>query len=178
MNSLNVKTGDLVLVITGKDKGKQGKVLQTSPKSNRIVVEGVNMISRHQKARKAQEKSAIVKKEGTIDVSNVMVVCPTCGKPTRVKHSVNEEGKVVRTCKCGVALDKKFVKETKKATKKTAEAKAENKTASEAKAEKAEVKETAKKPAAKKTAEKKVVATQAAKTTKTSAARKSTQRGV
>ena len=171
MNSLNVKSGDLVLVITGKDKGKQGKVLKTSPKTGRIVVEGVNMISRHQKARKAQEKSQIVKKEGTIDVSNVMVVCPTCGKPTRVKHSVNEEGKVVRTCKCGVALDKKFVKETKKTTKKAA-------SKTEEVAETAETKEPAKKTTAKKPAEKKVVATAAAKTTKTSAARKSTQRGV
>jgi len=170
MNSLNVKSGDTVLVITGKDAGKQGKVLKTSPKTGRIVVAGVNMISRHQKARKAQEKSSIVKKEGSIDVSNVMVVCPTCGKPTRVKHSTNEEGKIVRTCKCGSALDKKFVKETKKASKKAAEKTAET-------AEKTEKKETAK-TAAKKTAEKKVVATQAAKTTKTSAARKSTQRGV
>ena len=169
MNNLNVKSGDLVLVITGKDKGKQGKVLKTSPKAGRIVVEGVNMVSRHQKARRAQEKSAIVKKEGTIDVSNVMVVCPVCGKPTRVKHTVNEEGKVVRTCKCGQALDKKFVKETKKASKKTTEAKAET----AAKKETAEKKETAKK-----TAEKKVVATAAAKNTKTSAARKSSQRGV
>ena len=170
MNSLNVKTGDLVLVITGKDKGKQGKVLKTSPKTGRIVVEGVNMISRHQKARRAQEKSAIVKKEGTIDVSNVMVVCPTCGKPTRVKHSV-QEGKVVRTCKCGSPLDKKFIKETKKTSKKTAEAKAE-------KTETAEKKETVKKETAKKPAEKKVVATAAAKNTKSSATRKSTQRGV
>lgn len=171
MNNLNVKSGDLVLVITGKDKGKQGKVLKTSPKTGRIVVEGVNMISRHQKARKAQEKSAIVKKEGTIDVSNVMIVCPTCGKPTRVKHTVNEEGKVVRTCKCGSALDKKFVKETKKTSKKAA---AKTETA----AETVEKKETVKKETAKKPAEKKVVATAAAKTTKTSAARKSSQRGV
>ena len=123
MNSLNVKTGDLVLVITGKDKGKQGKVLKTSPKTGRIVVEGVNMISRHQKARKAQEKSQIVKKEGTIDVSNVMVVCPTCGKATRVKHN-EVNGKNVRICaKCGASLDKEFAKEIKKAAK----AKKENK---------------------------------------------------
>ena len=163
MNSLNVKSGDLVLVIAGKDKGKQGKVLKTSPKTGRIVVEGVNIISRHTKARRAQEKSSIVKKEGSIDVSNVMVVCPTCGKPTRVKHIMNEEGKVVRACKCGSALDKKYVKETKKASKKaTAETKTEAKVS----------KETAKKPA-----EKKVVATATNKTT-TSTARKSSQRGV
>ena len=76
MNTLNVKTGDTVVVIAGKDAGKQGKVLRTYPSKNRIIVSGVNMISRHTKARKAQEKSSIVKKEGTIDVSNVMIVCP------------------------------------------------------------------------------------------------------
>ena len=167
MNTLNVKSGDTVLVISGKDSGKQGKVLKVYPETGRIVVEGINIISRHQKARKAQEKSSIVKKEGTIDVSNVMVVCPTCGKPTRVKHSVNEEGKSVRVCKCGSALDKKFVKETKKA-KKTVEADPA------AAAEKAKTTKTA----AKKTAEKKVVATASAKDTKTSAVRKSSQRGV
>ena len=169
MKNLNVKSGDLVLVIAGKDKGKQGKVLKTSPKTGRIVVEGVNIISRHTKARRAQEKSSIVKKEGTIDVSNVMVVCPTCGKPTRVKHITNEEGKVVRACKCGSALDKKFVKETKKTSKKAA---AETNETVE------EKKETVKKETAKKPAEKKVVATAAAKNTKSATTRKSTQRGV
>ncbi len=170
MNSLNVKSGDNVLVIAGKDAGKQGKVLRVYPKTNRIIVAGVNMVSKHQKARKAQEKSAIVKKEGTIDVSNVMVVCPTCGKPTRVKHTVNEEGKSVRTCKCGASLDKKFVKDAKKAKKTQAD---------EAKAVKAQ--EKAKKSetsAVKKTAEKKVVATATNKETKVAGARKSSQRGV
>ena len=170
MKNLNVKTGDTVVVITGKDAGKQGKVLSVDPSKNRIVVEGVNMISRHQKARKAQEKSAIVKKEGTIDVSNVMVVCPVCGKATRVKHMVNEEGKNVRICKCGAALDKKYVKETKKVKKQTAE---ETKTAKteKAKAEKPE--------AVKKTAEKKVKATavNTKEATKPTAAKRS-QRGV
>ena len=116
MNTLNVKTGDTVVVIAGKDAGKQGKVLRTYPSKNRIIVSGVNMISRHTKARKAQEKSSIVKKEGTIDVSNVMIVCPVCGKATRVKHTV-QDGKSVRVCKCGAALDKKYVKETKKSAK-------------------------------------------------------------
>lgn len=167
MNTLNVKTGDTVVVIAGKDAGKQGQVLRTYPSKNRIVVSGVNMISRHQKARKAQEKSSIVKKEGTIDVSNVMIVCPVCGKATRVKHSV-QDGKNIRVCKCGSALDKKYVKDTKKAKKaeKTVEAKAET-----VKTEKSEEK------VAKKTATKKVVATSAVKETKTATARKS-QRGV
>lgn len=111
--TLNVKTGDNVVVISGKDAGKQGKVLASFPKKNRIIVEGVNIISRHTKARSAKETSGIVKKEGSIDVSNVMIVCPTCGKPTRVKHSL-VEGKNVRVCKCGAVLDKKFEKTAKK----------------------------------------------------------------
>ena len=167
MNTLNVKTGDTVVVIAGKDAGKQGKVLRTFPSKNRIIVSGVNMISRHQKARKAQEKSAIVKKEGTIDVSNVMIVCPVCGKATRVKHSV-QDGKSIRTCKCGAALDKKFVKDAKKAKK------AEK---TEVKAEKAKTEKTEEK-VAKKTATKKVVATGAVKEAKATTAARKSQRGV
>jgi len=176
MNTLNVKTGDNVVVIAGKDAGKQGKVLKTMPSKNRIVVSGVNMVSRHQKARKAQEKSSIVKKEGTIDVSNVMIICPVCGKATRVKHALNDEGKSVRVCKCGGALDKKYVKDAKKAKKaESAEAKAE-KAASKAKAPKKEAVETAE---VKKPATKKVVATAATKDTKSTAtAAKKAQRGV
>ena len=168
MNTLNVKTGDLVVVIAGKDKGAQGKVLKTMPEQGRVIVAGVNMISRHTKARKAQEKSSIVKKEGSIDVSNVMPVCPACGKPTRVKHAIIE-GKKVRVCKCGASLDTKYVKETaKKSTKKTAEEKAAK---AEAPAKKAE--------GAKKTAAKKVTATSANKEAgKATAVRKSSQRGV
>ena len=114
IKKVHVKTGDTVLVITGKDSGKQGKVLATFPSKNRVVVEGVNIISRHTKARSAKETSSIVKKEGTIDVSNVMPVCPTCGKPTRVKHTV-VDGKNTRVCKCGAVLDRKFEKVAKKA---------------------------------------------------------------
>jgi len=88
--SMNVKTGDNVVVITGKDAGKQGKVLACFPKKGRIIVEGVNIISRHTKPRSAKEAGGIIKKEGTIDVSNVMLVCPECGKPTRVKHAMVE----------------------------------------------------------------------------------------
>ncbi|MBP3630862.1 MAG: 50S ribosomal protein L24 [Clostridia bacterium] len=119
-HTLNVKTGDNVVVITGKDAGKQGRVLACYPDKNRIVVEGVNIISRHTKARSAQEAGGIIKREGTIDVSNVMLVCPTCGKPTRVKHS-EVDGKHTRVCKCGAVLDKKFEKVS--ATKKKAQPK-------------------------------------------------------
>ena len=106
---MNVKVNDNVLVIAGKDKGVQGKVLATSPKANTVVVEGVRVQKKHEKARKANETSKIVEVPGPIDASNVMVVCPTCGKPTRVKHNV-VDGKKVRVCGCGAVLDKAFSK--------------------------------------------------------------------
>ena len=111
---MNVKINDNVLVIAGKDKGVQGKVLATSPKANTVTVEGVRIQKKHQRARKANETSEIVSKPGPIDASNVMVVCPTCGKATRVKHAV-VDGKKVRVCKCGAVLDKAFAKKSAKA---------------------------------------------------------------
>ena len=110
---MNVKINDNVLVIAGKDKGVQGKVLATSPKANTVTVEGVRIQKKHQRARKATETSEIVSKPGPIDASNVMVVCPTCGKATRVKHAV-VDGKKVRVCKCGATLDKAFSKKAAK----------------------------------------------------------------
>ena len=109
---MNVKVNDNVLVIAGKDKGVQGKVLATSPKANTVTVEGVRIQKKHQRARKANETSEIVSRPGPIDASNVMVVCPSCGKATRVKHAV-VDGKKVRVCKCGAALDKEFSKKVK-----------------------------------------------------------------
>ena len=99
---------------TGKDKGVQGKVLATSPKANTVMVEGVRIQKKHEKARKANETSKIVEVPGPIDVSNVMVVCPTCGKATRVKHNV-VDGKKVRVCGCGAVLDKAYSKKAAKA---------------------------------------------------------------
>lgn len=109
---MNVKLNDNVLVIAGKDKGKQGKVLATSPKANTVTVEGVRIQKKHEKARKANETSKIVEVPGPVDTSNVMVVCPTCGKATKVKHAI-VDGKKVRVCKCGATLDKAFVKKSK-----------------------------------------------------------------
>ena len=106
---MNVKVNDNVLVIAGKDKGVQGKVLATSPKNNTVVVEGVRVQKKHAKARRANETSEIKEVPGPIDASNVMVVCPTCGKATRVKHNV-VDGKKVRVCGCGAVLDKAFSK--------------------------------------------------------------------
>ena len=119
---MNVKINDNVLVIAGKDKGKQGKILATSPKANTVVVEGVHIQKKHEKARKANETSKIVSEPGPIDASNVMVVCPVCGKPTRVKHAV-VDGKKVRVCGakkadgtvCGAVLDKAYTKKAAKA---------------------------------------------------------------
>ncbi|MGN1061979.1 MAG: 50S ribosomal protein L24 [Candidatus Scatosoma sp.] len=111
---MNVKLNDNVLVIAGKDKGKQGKVIATSPKANTVTVEGVRIQKKHEKARKANETSKIVEVPGPIDVSNVMVVCPVCGKATKVKHEI-ADGKKVRVCKCGATLDKAYVKKAKTA---------------------------------------------------------------
>ena len=111
---MNVKVNDNVLVIAGKDKGVQGKVLATSPKANTVVVEGVRVQKKHEKARKANETSKIVEVPGPIDASNVKVVCPTCGKATRVKHTV-VDGKNVRVCACGAVLDKAYAKKAKAA---------------------------------------------------------------
>ena len=110
---MNVKVNDTVLVLTGKYKGKQGKVLATYPGDGRVIVEGVNIVHKHEKARKANETSRVVTEEAPIDVSNVEVVCDKCGKATRVGHSM-VDGKKVRVCKkCGASLDKAFVKKSK-----------------------------------------------------------------
>ena len=105
MNNLHVKTGDNVMVISGKDKGKTGKVLQTSPKEGKVIVEGLNMVTKHVKPRRVGEAGGIVQAEGALYASKVQVVCPHCGKPTRVGHKVLKDGSKERVCKkCGEAL--------------------------------------------------------------------------
>jgi large subunit ribosomal protein L24 len=108
MAGLFVKKGDTVVVRSGKDRGARGKVLLTSPQKQRVLVEGVNRVKKHTKiqttTRGAQE-GGIVHQEAAIHVSNVQVVCPTCGNPTRVGHRTNEDGQNVRTCrKCDADL--------------------------------------------------------------------------
>ncbi len=118
---MKVKKNDTVYVLTGKDAGKTGTVLEALPKDNRIKVEGVNIQKKSKKARNTNEQSAIVEQNGPIDASNVLVVCPSCGKGTRVKYQVID-GKKVRVCghaKCGATLDQvKKSKTAKKAAKK------------------------------------------------------------
>ncbi len=115
--NMSIKKGDNVVVIAGKEKGKTGKVLEVYPESNRVLVDNINIVTKHKKARRQDEKSAIVKKTAPIEASNVMVVCPTCGKATRIHHK-EVDGKKVRVCKCGVSLDKDYVKPSKKDVKK------------------------------------------------------------
>lgn len=115
--NISIKKGDNVVVIAGKDKGKTGKVTEVYPKEGRVLVEGINMATKHKKARNQQEKSGKISINLPIDVSNVMVICPSCGKATRVYHKL-VDGKKVRVCKCGTSLDKAYVKATKKDAKK------------------------------------------------------------
>ncbi|MBQ2677055.1 MAG: 50S ribosomal protein L24 [Clostridia bacterium] len=105
MNKVHVKTGDEVMVISGKDKGKTGKVIAVSPEEGKVIVEKVNMVTKHVKPRKAGDPSGIVKAEGAMYASKVMPVCHKCKKPTRVGHQINKDGKKERICrKCGAVL--------------------------------------------------------------------------
>lgn len=104
-NNLHVKKDDTVVVISGKDKGKKGKILKSDPTSGRIVVENVNMITRHTKPRRQGEQGGRIKKEGTINASNVMLFCKHCDRPVRT--GVRFDGdKKIRVCKkCGKDID-------------------------------------------------------------------------
>ncbi|MCL1795608.1 MAG: 50S ribosomal protein L24 [Clostridia bacterium] len=103
---LPVRTGDTVVVITGVDKGKKGKIMETIPKKGRVVVEGVAMVTRHQKPRGQGMPGGLVNKEAAINASNVLLVCDKCGKATRHAHQILEDGKKARLCKkCGATFD-------------------------------------------------------------------------
>ena len=99
MNKLHVRKDDMVVILSGKDKGKKGKVLETSPKEQKLIVEGVNMVTKHVKPRRQGETGGIVKVEGAFYASKAMLVCPSCGKATRVAHKVLEDGTKMRACK-------------------------------------------------------------------------------
>lgn len=112
-NQMHVKTGDIVHIISGKERGgrentaKRGKVLRVFPEENRVIVERMNFIKRHTRPDKANRQGGIIEREGKIHASNVMVVCPKCDKPTRIKMIVLEDGSKVRGCKhCDEILDK------------------------------------------------------------------------
>ena len=103
MSKVHVKTGDEVIVIQGKDRGKKGKVLQVAPSEGKVIVENVNIISKHVKPRKMGEAGGIIKAESALYADKVQLICPKCGQPTRVGHVI-ENGKKFRVCKkasCG-----------------------------------------------------------------------------
>ena len=104
MARMNVKKGDEVIVIAGKDKGKTGKVIQVIPSQDKVVVEGVAIVKRHTKPTQKMPQGGILEKEAAIHVSNVMPFCSTCKKGVRVAHTI-ENGTKTRVCrKCGKAL--------------------------------------------------------------------------
>jgi len=104
--SYQVKKDDRVIVISGKEKGKIGKVLKIVPKRDRIVVEKINMIKRHTRPGPNVATGGIIDKEGSLPVSNVMLICPKCTDPTRCGSRTLEDGARVRICKkCGETID-------------------------------------------------------------------------
>ena len=157
---MKIKKNDTVYVVAGKDKKSTGKVLSVDTEANMIKVEGICVQRKHRKARKAGETSGIVSQVGSINASNVLIVCPACGKNTRVGYVVDGDKKV-RVCKkCGASLDvkpeakktaKKAAAATKTAAKTTAKKTSTKKTAGEKTAD--APKKTTRKTAAKKAAE-------------------------
>ncbi|NCB63315.1 MAG: 50S ribosomal protein L24 [Clostridia bacterium] len=105
MDKISIRKDDTVVVLSGKDKGKRGKILSVEPKEGKVVVEKVNMVSRHTKPRKQGEEGGILRKEAHLYASKVMRVCPKCDKPTRPAMKILADGKKVRVCKkCGAEI--------------------------------------------------------------------------
>jgi large subunit ribosomal protein L24 len=108
---LRIKKGDQVLVLAGKDKGKKGKVIQTMPKDNAVIVDGVNVVTRHQKPRQTNRatptaQTGRIQKPAPLCAAKVMVICPRCDKPSRLGSGVGEGGRHARVCKrCGELVD-------------------------------------------------------------------------
>ncbi len=113
MNKVHVKTGDTVVVINGKNRGKQGKVMQVAPAEGKVIVEGVNVVTKHVKPRKMGEAGGLVKAESALYADKVQLICPKCGKATRVGHVVEVDEKTgkkkkYRVCKnkdCGAQFE-------------------------------------------------------------------------
>ena len=102
---MNIRKDDKVIVLSGKDKGKEGRVISADPKNGKVVVEGVNVAKRHMRPRKPGQEGGIIKMETPIYASKVMRVCPKCGKPTREAHKFLKDGSKVLVCKkCGETI--------------------------------------------------------------------------
>lgn len=101
-----IRKGDTVRIIAGNDRGKEGEVLQVLPKEHRIIVKGVHMITRHLRPSAKHREGGIVQQEGTLALSNVLLICPECDRPTRVGFAITETGEKLRQCKkCGKMFD-------------------------------------------------------------------------
>lgn len=128
MASMNVRSGDTVEIVVGgvENRGKRGKVTIANPKSGKVVVENLNLVTKHKKPRSAQEQGGKVEQPRAIDVSNVMVVCPKCGKATRIAHVLGDHGKYLRACKkCGATIDVKAERKATRTAKRSAKKKAD-----------------------------------------------------
>ena len=102
---LHVKKGDNVTILSGKDKGKQGKIISAMPKEGKVIVEGVNKVKRHSKPSPKVPNGGIISKEMPLHVCKVQLICPACNKPTRIAHK-DVNGKNARVCKkCGEVID-------------------------------------------------------------------------
>ena len=107
-NKVHVKSGDEVVVINGKYRGKRGKVMEVSPSEGKVIVEGVNIVTKHVKPKKMGEPGGLIKAESALYACKVQLICPKCGKPTRTGSAINAKGKKVRTCKksgCGAQFE-------------------------------------------------------------------------
>jgi large subunit ribosomal protein L24 len=103
---LGIKKNDTILVITGKEKGKKGRVLSVSPLKDQLLIEKVNIIKRHMKPSRKYTQGGIIEKEAPLHISNVMLVCPKCSKPTSIGNSLLQDGRKVRMCKkCREVID-------------------------------------------------------------------------
>ena len=130
MASMNVRSGDTVEIMVGgvENRGKRGRVTVTDPKAGKVVVEGLNLVTKNKKPRNAQEQGGRVEIPRAIDVSNVALVCPKCGKTTRVAHVLGDNGKYLRACKkCGAVIDAKAERKQTKAAAKSTKAKSASK---------------------------------------------------
>jgi large subunit ribosomal protein L24 len=103
---LSIKKNDTVVVIAGREKGKRGRVLSVYSQEDRLLIEKINIIKKHMKPTRKQTQGGIIEKEAPIHMSNVMLICPKCDKPTRIGNSVLQDGRKLRVCKkCGEVID-------------------------------------------------------------------------
>ncbi len=104
---LRIKSGDRVMVITGKDKGRRGEVLKTLPRKGKVIIEGINIVKKHQRATREMMQGGIIEQPAPLDASNVMLLCRNCGDPTRAGTKTLSSGRKVRCCKkCEENIDR------------------------------------------------------------------------